>query len=401
MGKRTPGLNRSRIRIVSADLPGSLNRLAQKNIAVSEIDFISPVECIASVLSKDYPLLCSVLEPRGDGIRLLKNDILHTIGNRAGRHPLLLVWICFFLIAGIMLPKFVLFIEVTGNQRISAEKILYSAENSGLFCGAARKTVRSEKIKNSILAQIPELKWVGVNTRGCAAEIMVEEKLPDVQPDKDYPGNVVAAQSGQVVSCVAKSGSLCCEPGDYVQMGQTLISGSQDVGGTVLSGKAEGEIFAYTQHPISSRIPSEVIWVSANSPVHRRYRLIFPKFKIKLYISSGILGSDCGRMYKQYYIRLPGGFTLPFGLEAEAVTDYCLESGERSQEEALEEMLHVSGLAVQQDMIAGKILSQQSIVGCEENRYDLEGSFSCYEMIGRLQIQEIEEFYEYNRRENG
>lgn len=401
MGKRTLRIDRSRIGIVSADLPGSLNRLAKKSISVSEIDFISPVECTVSIPSKDFHLVCSILEPRGDGIRLLKKDILHTMRNKTGRHPLFLAGICAFLIAGMMLPKFVLFIEVTGNHKISSEKILYAAESSGLSCGAARKRVRSEKIKNSILAQIPELKWVGVNTRGCAAQIMVEEKLPDVQPDKDYPGNVVAAQSGQVVSCIAKSGSLCCEPGDYVQMGQTLISGSQDVGGTILSGKAEGEIFAYTQHPISSIIPSKVMWVSANSPAHRRYRLIFPKFKIKLYISSGILGSDCGRMYKQYYIRLPGGFVLPFGLEAETVTDYRPDSGERSQEEALEEMLHVSGLAVQQDMIAGKILSQQTIVGCEENRYDLEGSFSCYEMIGRLQVQEIEEFYEYNRRENG
>lgn len=89
------------------------------------------------------------------------------------------------------------------------------------------------------------------------------------------------------------------------------------------------------------------------------------------------------------------------GLEVETVTDYRLESGERTQEEAQETMLHVSGLAVRQGMIAGKILSQQTIIGCEENSYELEGSYSCYEMIGRLQFQEIEEFYEYNRRENG
>lgn len=400
MDNHSLAIHRCKVRLTSADLPGSLNQIAKMHIEVSDIIFDNSLECCFYVNYRDYLKLKDCLIKRGDMVKLQNYGIFRTFWKKVFKHPVFLFLFSVFIVLGNVLPGYILFIEINGNQKITAAQIEAAAAQCGLSVGSARSSIRSEKIKNELIARMPELKWIGINTRGCRAMITVAEKISDSETSNGYPGNVVAGISGQVASCTVSSGSLLCVPGDYVTAGQRLISGNTDVGRTVLSGKAEGEIFAYTQRPLSAAVPAAVRWITSERSVHRRYSLIIPNCKIKLYFSSGILGADCGRMYKQYYICLPGGFTLPYGIESETVTVYCPEPGELTPDEAADAMLGVSRLAVNRDMLAGKILSEKTIVSSTKDRYDLEGSFSCYEMIGRLQVQEIEDSYEYNHREN-
>ena len=47
--------------------------------------------------------------------------------------------------------------NVEGNSAVASVDIIDAAQNAGLGFGASRRAVRSEKVKNALLASIPDL----------------------------------------------------------------------------------------------------------------------------------------------------------------------------------------------------------------------------------------------------
>ena len=197
-----------RLEVTSADIPGLLDFLGKKDIAL--LDAVPEGELILrfSLRRQDLSKLKEVCNKRGDILKIAGRTGLYWSVKSLFSRPVLLVgmaWILFFLL---WIPTHVFFIEVEGNAAVPSRKILEAAQQSGICFGASRREVRSEKVKNALLEEIPELQWAGVNTYGCVAVISVREKsITERCETEKAVTSIVAACDGVVLSATATAGN--------------------------------------------------------------------------------------------------------------------------------------------------------------------------------------------------
>jgi len=379
--------------LVSADPGGILTEITAGGVRLSHVCYLDPFTVRVRMSRGDFRFVRAMGEKRGAAVRLVRRLGLYWPVKALLGRPILLLGLCVLLFLILFLPTRVLFVQVSGNEQIPRRQILEAAEASGIRFFVSRRQVRSERVKNALLGELPQLQWAGVNTRGCVAVISVKEReLPGVQ-ENPYPvSGVVASRDGIIDSCVASAGNLLCSPGQAVKKGQILISGYTDCGTHLKATRAEGEVYALTKQEIQVVSPLESLSRKEPESEKRRYSLIVGKKRINLWKDSGICPTTCGRMYKEYYITLPGGFSLPFALAVETVTGWKTVTSEDSEEV-------LSGVArtyLLQQMVAGRILEETEEAWVENGVRWLTGSYVCREMIGRVQREQIGENYVQN-----
>ena len=345
------------------------------------------------VRRQDYGKAAALARKRGERLRLVRRKGLYWQFLKLKAHPVLVLGMAFLVGLMLWIPTRVFFFRVEGNSTVPAGQILEAAEESGLFFGVSRRGIRSEKIKNDLLSLLPELKWAGVNTKGCVAVIRVAEKQaqPIQEPEAVGVSSIVAVRDGVLHSLTVTRGTALCAPGQSVAKGQILISGYTDCGLCVLSQAAQGEAVAFTKRSLQALIPENRLQKGNTEKIIRRWYLIFGKKRIKLWFGSGILDSECGRMYQGYPLTLPGGFVLPIGLTAEDISQVYLTPEVLPQEEATKELKDFAERYLPTAMVAGTVRTAAETVFLSDDTYTLRGLYSCMESIGRSRQEQIGE----------
>lgn len=378
------------VELTSANPTGALRNISAAGIHLYGVSQIGDLTLQFEILRKDFVKLRGLTEKRGETLCLKRRKGLYWSGKRLLNRPLLLCGLAILLGAALFLPSRIYFVQVEGNTTIPTRLILSEAQNCGIGFGASRREVRSEKMKNALLAAIPELQWAGVNTKGCVAVISVREKttanentaVPDVS-------GIVAARDGVIFSCTVESGNALCKVGQAVRKGELLISGYTDCGLSIRATRSVGEIYAQTEWDLEAQTPSEYVYRGKKTETKKKYALIIGKKRINFYKDSGISDATCDKMSEVSYLTLPGGFTLPVALVTEQWSSY--EQQTMAVEPEMAQML-LEGFAqsyLQQQMIAGQILQKKQQISQWEGAYCLQGQYACYEMIGREQSGEI------------
>lgn len=369
--------------LTSADLTRSLEQLILAGVELRKIQSVDELTARFWIQRKDKRAADKVMEKRGEDLKIIREYGLHQTMAKILRRPVLCLGILLLWILTLHLPKRVLFISVEGNEVVPTAEILNAAADCGLRFGTLRKEVRSEQMKNRILAQIPQLQWVGINTLGCTATISVADGNPEpTESPGCEPGNLVAVCDGYVLEQTVLKGTALCMPGQAVTKGQVLISGYTDCGLHIRAESAEGEVFAMTQRTISAQTLEKAWAVSEENRKTTGVSLLLGKKRINLWKGSGICPPTCGRMYKEIYITLPGGFALPFGIALEetrfrSLELYLLENGDQMPRWMQDYLLaHIT---------AGRILSGQEI----EWQGIFTGTYICREMISVSQHEQI------------
>lgn len=376
-----------RCRIVCASQAQFITLLNQKGISSYYLTPCDELTTLLSVRRKDYKAVCALGKQYGAEIQIVNERDLFYQCSTLLKRPILMIGLCLWAILVCYLPTRILFVTVSGNASIPEKQILESAEDCGIYFGAARKTLRSEKVKNALISQISRLEWVGVNTYGCIAEIMVQEKSSAEEPHK-YLGvtSLIAGYDGVVCEVVAKQGTALCVPGQAVSKGETLISGFTDCGFTTRAERSVGTVYAYTTRslkvyfPVSGEARREV--TGRNS----RFSLKIGKNIINLSLNSGISGTGCAKIYEENCIKLPGGFCLPISLIRETEFTYSTVSKTAVQWSKISSMptqyLH-------SQMIDGSILHHNYECSSRADIIFADYSFYCKEMIARERKEEM------------
>ena len=382
--------------LLTADPAGALCAIADAGIALRDVTPEGELCLRFSVARPSYGRLLRLTRRRGETLRILGRTGLYWRFRALAGRPVLLAGLALLLCAQILIPTRIFFVRVSGNQRVPARQILAAAESCGLRFGANRRALRSEAIKNSLLSAIPELKWAGVNTRGCVAVISVAEKQPavPVEPAQTGVASVIAARDGVIKSLLCTRGTPLTKPGQAVTKGQVLISGYTDCGKTVLAQRAQGEIMAYTHRDFQVYTPKYCLQKAGEAKIIRRWSLILGKKRIKLWFGSGILGRECGRMCKEYPLTLPGGFVLPVSLVLEEYTAVSLTPERISPREAEEQLKTFSKDFLRQSMAAGTVQTAAETVSLSQGAYVLSGFYSCLESIGVARQEQIGDIHE-------
>lgn len=375
------------IQLICADLNMLVQELISAGIILDNIQYIDEITICFKTSIKHYKRLIEIVDNKK--AEVISVDFLgfNLIKRSIKRRYVLCLGLILYCVLSLIISGRIFFIQVSGNDQVRAEEILQVVESNGLYFGAKRKKVNNESIKNALIAQLPELQWVGINTAGCVATINVTDRSNEMKKEENNePSCVVANNEGIIRSTIVVKGTAMCKNGQAVSKGDILISGQSEIGGIIVISDAEGEVYADTNH--------ELVVVGAKKSVQRtrmidserRAGIIFGKKLINFYGDSGILDSSCVKMYWEEFIRLPGGFYLPLKLYVEQVDQF--------------ETSDFSGAVFDWLVDAGKnyILSHSvsgSIITCEYMNSLTDSAVVCHmkcicnEMIGVNKKEEI------------
>lgn len=123
-----------------------------------------------------------------------------------------------------LLSSFVWFIEVRGNERLSAAEVLGVAAEAGLSRGAPKWKIETGRVEAKIEERLPLVTWTGVYIKGTKVTIEVAERLVPEEEDR-RPSHIVAAKTGLIKEVLVLNGHPAVKEGDTVVPGQVLISG--------------------------------------------------------------------------------------------------------------------------------------------------------------------------------
>ena len=381
--------NSVRFQMTSATPADMLTEIAKSGIALLDISFENDLTVNCTVARKDYLRLEKLILRRGGEISSQKHSGIYVVLRNFRSRVILVLGMLSILIFAICLPRHILFIEVNGNKFVPDFLILEKAEECGLKFGTLRRQIRSEVIKNYLLAEITDLQWAGVNTSGCTAVITIRERTAIEAKTMPEICNIVASKDGVITHCTVWQGNALCKEGDAVKSGQVLVSGYTDYGIAMKAENANAEIFAQTLYELRAVAPQNSMLRGAAYRVDEKYSLIIGKKIINLSLDSGISDSTCVKIYERDFITLPGGFQLPVGIVCEKViyTDMSQSVGDISIESDWIEKYAEQCLLNQ--MIAGQIVDSHYNIVSRQDVSVLSGSCNCIEMIGRIQYEEI------------
>ena len=381
--------DRIRLRVISADIWGSIQQLNSKSIPVFSVQQEDDLTYSFQISRKHFRALQGILKKRGDSVSLVQNSLLYFFRQSFLKRPLLPMGVTLFFAASLLLPTRILQVEVQGNHLIPTRKILEEADKAGISLFSSCAEVRSEKMKNALLSAIPQLQWAGINTYGCRAVISVRERAePETERSNSTEvSSVIAARDGIVRSVTASRGSIQCKEGQAVKQGQVLISGFTDCGLCIRAERAQGEVYAQTLRSVQCVTPTEYQQRTPQQQMKRRYSIIFGKRRINLWKDSGIWDSTCGRISKEYRLTLPGGFSLPVSIICDSVSWSNTEEAVLDENTAKDQLDDFTRDYLTNQMIAGRILGAEEAMQKKPGVYLLSGRYVCSEMIGRERLE--------------
>ena len=389
------------VELTSADVAAALTSVSNAGIQICDVQQTGDLSVTMRIERRDYRRLYRLCKWRGEQLTLKSYQGIYWPVKRLLQRPVLLVGLMLLLTAMVYLPSRVIFVQVEGNASIPSRLIVAKAESCGIYFGASRSAVRSERVKNALLAAIPELQWAGVNTRGCVAVISVRERTDvEIQEEEHGVCSIVASRDSVVTQCTVTRGNAICKVGQAVREGEVLVSGYTDCGIMIQATRAEAEVLGQTTRSISVIAPSIYNEKGCLRTVEKKYSLLLGKKRINFYKDSGIYSSSCDKMYLEYYLTLPGGFQLPAALIVEWWEYYEPQEVEVVEDEAFSLMSSFAEGYLLNQMVSGEILHRNQSVGLADGVYTFEGGYICQEMIGRVQSEEIVTDNEQSDRKN-
>lgn len=350
------------------------------------------LRCIGSVITAEtdrnsYKRIRPVAKKSGMKVRIDKKFGLPFIFSRH-RHRLgLVAGAVFCIVAVFFLSTRIWRIEVTGNNRVSAEEITAVFSQLGIYKGAASGDVNASEIEAAALRSLPEISWLNINFSGCTAMIEVREtvKKPDTYKD-NTPTNLVAARDGQLIVFRPFNGTAETTVGASVLKGDLLISGieeNKDLSSSFC--KAEGYVVARTSR---SSEYSLAIEFSADKAVKKktRYTLHFLFFDIPL-------GRRLSSGFDENVSLFINGVSLPVGITKSVENIYGSSACTLSESDALL-LASLRHAEICLEEFRGKEIENSRLSAeIADGTVKISGEFDCLENIGADSPMMIEETY--------
>lgn len=362
-----------------------LNRLTEARVAFWDIQWIDSLTLRVKVFRDKQLTACTLAEAAMCDSRVISSHGIYLSIDRLLRRPVLLAMVFLCLMSMLVLPCFVFFFEVHGNETIPEQLILQELEQAGVHFGIFGPNIYPRRVKDHMIEALPKLQWVTVEQHGCRAVIEVREReeIPQTETKKGF-ANVIATQSGIITKQSVFTGQPQFQVGDTVLKGDILVSGIVDLERTYLIERANAEIYARTWRKIPACLPSSYIRKTVNNEKDYCVWLILGGRRIKIFGNSGISYSSCDKMINTKELALPGGFSLPVSMEIETFSFYEVAEHKMERDTAESLLAQYAATFATEQMRAGEILREKYALQEQDGIYWLEATLECHEMIAEV-----------------
>ena len=229
------------IEIQAANIDKALFRISKAGIELIGVSRVSYTRLQATVRRREFMRLQQVVSGSG-------SVAVHTIGgtwkllHTMKRHLVLLAGLLTVAVLMLYLSNCCLYIEVSGNERISEYAIREVAKENGIQLYRLRKREVLKQIETALWEAFPELSYAYAAYHGAGLRIDVREKYQAPEIASAEPSAVYAARDGVVTQITVHSGKAMVQAGDRVQKGDLLIAGAYMLGERCITTHAAGTV---------------------------------------------------------------------------------------------------------------------------------------------------------------
>ena len=315
-------------------------------------------------------------------------DVISRFRTRYG----FLLGLAFALCAVSILSRFVLVIEVTGNERVPTAVILSQLRQLGVRPGVYGPSLNQKELAQEALLQLEELSWMGINLHGTRLEVIVREIIQTPERlDESGDFDIAAEADGMIVHIEPELGDAVVQEGDVVAKGDILISGTVTLEPPQYSGlparyyqtHARGRVWARTWRELSAAIPLEATVKHYTGREKNVWSLNLLGRRIEIFGNTSISWPMYDKITTVHQAALPSGAALPFSLCRETFRAY--EAGRVPVDQDAARTLLEERLLVQLNALigeGGQVESTRFSARSEGGRLEVTLSAQCMEEIG-------------------
>ena len=252
-----------------------------------------------------------------------------------------LVGLALALGAVVFLSRFVLTIQVSGNERLPTAVILSQLRQLGVYPGVYGPGIDRQQVAQEAQLALDDLAWMGINLHGTRLEVSVRETIPPAEGvDESGCWDIVARTAGLITHIEAERGQAKVIEGDTVAAGEVLISGNvameppeySDLPTRYYPTHARGRVWARTWRTMTAVIPLTAQGKAYTGKEKTGWSLTATGRRLRLW------GREPeGRWEKSssaHQAALPGVGRLPITLRREVWREYDLTSVPLNREAA-------------------------------------------------------------------
>lgn len=306
-----------------------------------------------------------------------------------------LIGMAFALCAVGVLSRFVLTIQVTGNQQVPTAVILSELRRLGVRPGVYGPSLDRKQLAQEALLGLDGLSWMAINLHGTRLEVIVREAVEAPQRlDESGYYHIVAGADGLVLRVEAERGDALVQAGDTVAAGDVLISGTVTLEPPIYSDAPErhyqvharGRVWARTWRTLTAAIPLEAAVKEYTGREKSAWSLDLLGRRVEIFGTPSISWPFYDKITTVRQLPLPGGGQLPLSLSRETFREYRLTTAP-VQQEAAQSMLEEQLRKRLADLLGedGVVESAQYSARVEGDLLTVTLTAQCREEIGREQ----------------
>ena len=299
--------------------------------------------------------------------------------------------LCFLAVS--FFSRFLLVIQVEGNETVPTAVILSQLQRVGVRQGAYGPAILEKEAANAALLGLPELSYMAINIYGTRAEVVVREaeKKPELL-DESVPADVVAEADGIIEDIQTDTGRALFQDGDIVARGEVLFSGelelkgpgegAPDLGRLVVH--AAGSVTARTWRTLEETVPLTALVKEYTGEEQRGYGIKILWGEWDFLQNSSISGGRCDKITETGQMTLFDR-ALPVWLTTSTLRPYTLREEPIDQEQtaARLEAALLARLEALMEANQGEILRTDFVLREEGGRLTVTLLAECREEIGR------------------
>lgn len=282
--------------------------------------------------ASEFSALCAVAEKTGCQLDVISH---YGIGYYTGKYRDRWGFATGFVLFAVtmwFLSLFVWSVDVENlpqEYAVSVSDILY---DEGIRVGVLSSSIDGKVLGIVLEERLPQFDMILVSQMGCKARVQLSVAGPTKKRIEEHePCDLIAKESGQIVSATASQGTIFVKDGEIVVPGDVLVSGVFDsLEESIVMVHAKGSVTALVDKTFSETVNYEQIITEPTGHIININRIM--AFGLEIPLFGSLPKGNYRRTFEEYPLRL-FGFDFPITVRREQWHELCYTEKQFTPEE--------------------------------------------------------------------